>query len=175
MVPPVVPVAEGKVRMNGIHWVLYADAGEGVEGARDGQSSVSVGVDGDSPHAGEGCHGRDSARKLEARGAARTHNLSHRTVHHPRGCRPAGAHSSGSCEGTSATHGEASAGTDAGVSGASRAGMRTRRGVESRGEMRAGGGSPCRGPVGRSGGGRETAVDLARGGHSWACEQQGSR
>lgn len=171
--PLVVPVAEGKVRMNGIHWVLYA--GEGVEGAHDGQFLVSVGVDEDSPHVGEDCHGRDSARMLEAHGAARTHNLSHRMIHHPLGYRQVGAHSSDSCEGTSVTHVEASEGTDAGVSGVSRVGMRIRRGVEKRGEMRVDDGILCHGPVGRSDGGRETADDLARGGHSWACEQLGSR
>lgn len=37
-VPPVVPVDVGKVKMSGSHWAPCEDAGEGAEGARDGQS-----------------------------------------------------------------------------------------------------------------------------------------
>lgn len=38
-VAPLVVLADvGKVRMSGSHWVPYVDGGEGVEGARGGQS-----------------------------------------------------------------------------------------------------------------------------------------
>lgn len=66
-------------------------------------------------------------------------------------------------------------GTGAEGSAANRAGTRIPRGGEKRGVTGVGGGSLCRGLVGRSVGGRASAVCPALGDRSWACGQRGSR
>ena len=175
MGPLAAPADVAMVRMSGSHWVPDVDVGEGVEGAHGVQSSASVGVGEDFHQVGEGCHGKGSAHRQEAHGVAHTRNLSHKRAHHLLGCPRVEAHSIGFGAGTSVNRGEASAGTGASVSAVNHAEMKNRHGVERHGAMEADGGSLCHGLVGRSVGGRGSAVGLALGGQSWTCEQQVSR
>lgn len=98
--PQVAPSDVEKVRMSGSHWAPYVDVGEGVEGARGGQSLVSVGVGEDFPHVGVGCHERGFARRQGAHDGARTRSRARRRARRPPGCPQAGARSSGLDEGT---------------------------------------------------------------------------
>lgn len=168
------PDDEEKLRMSGSHWVPYVDVGEEADGARGGQSLVSVDVGEDSLHGDVGYHERGFAHRQGAHGAAHIRSHAHRRIHHPPGYPQEEAHSSDLCEGTSVSRGEANVGIGAEGSVATRAGTRSPRGVEKLGVMGVGGGSPCRGLVGRSAWGKVSAVDLAPRGRSLACGQQES-
>lgn len=74
---------------------------------------MNVGVGEDFLHVGEGCRGRGSARRREARGDAHTHNLSRRRARHTPGCPRVEARSSGFGEATWVSRGGASVGTGA--------------------------------------------------------------
>lgn len=173
--PRVVPADVGKVRMNGSRWAPDADAGEGAEGVRGGQSLVSVGVDGDSPRVGADCHERGFARRQEAHGAAHTRSHAHRRARRPPGCPLAEARSNGLDGATEASRGGVNAGTGAWGTVVSRAWTRSPRGGGRRGVTGVGGGSLYRGPGERSVGGRANVGGRAQGGRSWACGRRGSR
>lgn len=173
--PQVAPSDVEKVRMSGSHWAPYVDVGEGAEGARGGQSLVSVGVGEDFLRVGVGCHERGFARRQGAHDAARTRSRARRRARRPPGYPQAGDRSSGLDEGTEVSRGGASAGTGAEGSAENRAGTRSPRGVEKPGVTGAGGGSPCRGLVGRSVWGRASAVGPDPVDRSSAFGRRGSR